>query len=530
MVERTLISFSSQLQLIDRLQHLLYLSSSMVFISGEKGSGKSTLIEQLSNQLPSKTQQAFITLVEPISVAQIRLKIISQLFEQPLFDADDTLFNSLLLLKAKPGADIARVIVIDNGSLLPELILIELAEVIKQKSLLTDNEINFILLGDESNNNQMVQLIKQSPIYQGIAALSFKLPPLTIAEAKQLLTHCLEQVGYSAKIQHQDALARQLFACHGIPEKILLLATEVSSGNLDEDKESWLKTRLPALLLMVSLVLIATLLGFYLYPQFIKSEVDVDIVVEIEELLLDEIPFTNIVTAEEVPAEPLAGQWSNVQKAIDDNQLSVGIADNEQRVIISEPLLFEIEQSASIATIDDTSPAIIEEQDIQAPEVLIKVNDTLASEVNSSDSQIVASTSEVEMPPLDANSESLSGLELVEVVSDKPSVVLKNTISLTPSAILLAIEPDKYTLQLAGLSSEKSLNTFIENYQLPQKDVYLYQTMRNGEKWFVVIYGQFDSREIAIKEAGNRPAILKKLDTWAKKYALVHQDLQLNEQ
>ena len=72
MVERTLISFPSQLQLIERLQHLLYLSSSMVFISGEKGSGKSTLIEQLSNQLPNKTQQAFITLVEPTSIAQLR--------------------------------------------------------------------------------------------------------------------------------------------------------------------------------------------------------------------------------------------------------------------------------------------------------------------------------------------------------------------------------------------------------------------------------------------------------------------------
>jgi DamX protein len=530
MVERTLISFSSQLQLIDRLQHLLYLSSSMVFISGEKGSGKTTLIEQLSNQLPSKTQQAFVTLVEPISVAQIRLQIISQLFEQPLFDADDTLFNSLSLLKAKKDNDIARVIVFDNGSLLPEQLLLELAEVIKQKSQLTDNEINFILLGDESNNNQMVQLLKQSSIYQGIAALSFKLPPLTIAEAKQLLRHSLEQVGYSAKIQHQDALAKQLFACHGIPEKILLLATEVSSGNLDEDKESWLKTRFPALFLMVSLVLIATLLGFYLYPRFIKPEADVDIVVETEELLLDEIPLTNIVTTEGGAIEPLAGQWSNAKKAIDDNQLSVGIADNEQRVVISESLLFKIEQSASTATIGDSSLAISEEHESQTPMAVTKVNEELVSDESASDSEIEASISEVEMQPLHANSEPLNELESIEVVPNDSSVMLKNEISLTPSEILLAIDPDKYTLQLAGLSSEKSLNTFIENYQLPQKDVYLYQTMRNGEKWFVVIYGQFDSREIAIKEAGNRPTILKKLDTWAKKYALVHRDLQLNEQ
>ena len=92
----------------------------MVFISGEQGSGKSTLVEQLSNQLPDKTQQAFIRLAEPISAAQIRQKVISQFFEQPLFDADDSLLNSLLLLKKKQTSDIARVMVIDNAQLLPE--------------------------------------------------------------------------------------------------------------------------------------------------------------------------------------------------------------------------------------------------------------------------------------------------------------------------------------------------------------------------------------------------------------------------
>ncbi|MCP5080054.1 MAG: ATP-binding protein, partial [Psychromonas sp.] len=221
MVERTLISFPSQLQLIERLQHLLYLSSSMVFISGEKGSGKSTLIEQLSNQLPNQTQQAFITLSEPSTVAQVRQQIISQLFDPPLFDADDRLTNSLLILKEKQSEDVARVVVIDNAQLLPEQILIELAEVIKQKAFITDHEINFILLSDESTNKRFIDSINSSVDHQSVSTLTFKLAPLSNGEAKQLLNHRFVQVGYSAQVEHKDALTKQLLACQGIPEKIL---------------------------------------------------------------------------------------------------------------------------------------------------------------------------------------------------------------------------------------------------------------------------------------------------------------------
>ena len=62
MVERTLISLPSQLQLIERLQHLIYLSSSLIFVSGEAGSGKSTLTENLSNSLNADLQQIYISL------------------------------------------------------------------------------------------------------------------------------------------------------------------------------------------------------------------------------------------------------------------------------------------------------------------------------------------------------------------------------------------------------------------------------------------------------------------------------------
>ena len=101
MVERLLIALPSQLQLIDRLQHLIYLSSSLIFIAGRKGAGKTVLMEQLSNHLPHATQEAFIHLNEPLPDAHIRQQIITQLFEHPLFDANDSLFSSFVQLQEK---------------------------------------------------------------------------------------------------------------------------------------------------------------------------------------------------------------------------------------------------------------------------------------------------------------------------------------------------------------------------------------------------------------------------------------------
>lgn len=557
MVERTLISFPSQLQLIERLQNLLYLSSSMVFISGEKGSGKSTLVEQLSNQLPDKTQQAFISLVEPTPIAQLRLKIISQLFTQPLFDADDSLFNSLLLLKDKQTATTARVVVIDNVELLPEPLIDELAEVITKKSLLTDNEINFILVGDEIKNNQLINQIKQLPENLSIAALSFKLPPLAINEAQKLLSHSLGQVSYSPKVQHQDALARQLANCQGIPEKILLLATEISSGNFEEDKPSFIKTRLPAIVFMFGLVAIATSLALYLYPKFIKPEVNSEVTIEHEAFFLDEITSTDLMTDEHSVAEStevLAGQWSKDKKAITDTKLIVGEDDIAERVTITDSQLYEMSQSGSLATIDngETKPeALLKTEAITALETELKnVEASLSDEVSASSATSIADQEEIpnnegqngditateQEPELDTEPAiDINQTEPKEINSDvvQPAQAESSLINqdvFTDIDVLLEIDPELYTLQLSGLSSEQSLQAFVEKYQLPQKDVYLYKTIRNGDAWYVIIYGQFESRSLAIQAAKNRPTIINKLDTWAKKYATVHQDLTLNEQ
>ena len=56
---------------------------------------------------------------------------------------------------------------------------------------------------------------------------------------------------------------------------------------------------------------------------------------------------------------------------------------------------------------------------------------------------------------------------------------LAKTDLFTPTATLVAINPNNYTLQLSAMGTKKSLKEFIQQHKLPRKNVYLYQTVRN---------------------------------------------------
>jgi DamX protein len=544
MVERTLISFPSQLQLIDRLQHLLYLSSSITFISGEAGSGKSTLVEQLSNLLPDDTQQAFISLSQPTSAPQLRQQIIAQLFDQPLFNAEDSLSNILLLLKESQKKDVSRAVVIDNAGLLPVQLLAELAEVIDQRSYFTDHEFSFILLSDDSKTSQMVRSIKQLPNHLNVATLTFKLAPLSDNEAKQLLNHRFEQIGYAPQVEHQDALALQLARCQGIPEKILTLATKVSSGELNNNKLSWLKTGLPAVLIMLVLIIIAGSLAYYLYPKFIKTDEIPEIIIETEMVLPENIQATELITdslSDAQSTEALAGNWKAGSLSVTDNQLAVGKEDSQDRDIISEQQILQLSSSEASKTMIQTNGMELSDLSTSSASstadfVTDKATISSESKVLSESELIVASEAQkseavAQSATLSNANEKLNSENPKEIPLSKEPVIVKPESEglFTPSDILLSVNPNVYTLQLAGFGSEQSLKRFIGQHNLPREDVYLYQTIRNTKPWYVAIYGQFENRETATAKAQNLPDTLVNLKSWAKKFALVHQDLQRDE-
>lgn len=597
MVERTFISLPSQLQLVERLQHLIYLSSSLIFVSGAAGSGKSTLTENLSNLVPSDLQQVYISLTNVPTASKLRQQIISQLFDKALFNAEDKLLDSIIRLQQTENRSQNRLIIIDNANNLPADFIIELCELFSDTDFAQNNTLNVLLLADEMTNLQYLEYIKThlvSRIGSLLNPIELTLPALSSQEANGLLQHIFQQVDYQAKLQHQDALNKQLKLCHGNPQKIIKLADDLSQGLLEPITHSWIRTRLPAILLMLCLVGIVSIFAVYLYPKFIPSKPVADTLIDINTINpSDKINTASTsVTTQEKQSAKLAGSWADFDINIVDNESMVGLSDEtEKRVVISGLQILELtvltDNVDNLAESQIIENKVADTQGVDAKQLLSPpVSDyqiplllkwpaenenqkTLAHLTNKQApknettepvlTSIIASTREeqliqttnreagnIELLSEDSNSagQEEDGSQLTSVAESndaikKPVVVaeqVKETISneeksiFTATDILLAKVPTHYTIQLSGMASRQYLAEFQQQYNTAQENVFTYQTVRNNQPWFVVVYGEYTSIKAAQLAANNLPSVFNNMSTWVKAWRVVHNDLRLNDE
>ncbi|RBW45123.1 hypothetical protein DS885_10280 [Psychromonas sp. B3M02] len=531
MVERTLIPLPSQLQLLDRLQHHIYLSSSLIMITGEAGSGKTTLTENLSNALPAELKQSYLCLSKVATVLALRQKVIEQLFEHALFNAQDKLVDSVERLQEESGEAQNRLLIIDNAHFLPTDFLIELSELLTSYELTENNNVNVILLGDTATTKRFSEYLAShlaDRLRRSLNRLELILPALSTQEAKALLAHNFAQIDYQAKLQHQDALYHQLSLCAGNPHKIITLAETLSQGGFTEDKHTWVKTWLPAALLMLLLVVIVTALGIYLYPKFIpeKSEKIVELPIE---QLIDPVSEPESSTN----TEPLAGGWSTLDLDISDNESTVGLSDQkEQRVVVSDDQLITlpvlVEQPNNVMV---EAPAVLKEQAIpalltpnEAPSLSLDNQESVAQQIQQQATEGSEATQ--------INAEQKEPEPAVEVVQQAPpnNEQKQATDSLfTASNILLSKNPKHLTIQLSAMSTRSYLSAFKQKYGAIE-NVFIYQTIRNNKPWFVVIYGEYTSQASANLAIKNLPAAFAGMPTWIKSWQAVHNDLRLNNE
>ena len=552
MVERTLITLPSQLQLIERLQHLIYLSSSLTFVSGEAGSGKTTLIENLSNALPGDLQQVYISLVNEQTENALRQKIVAQFYNKALFNAEDKLLDTIFRLQQSEQQTKKKLIIIDNAQYLPAGFIIELCELFSEPNFTQDNNFNILLLTDEKTTKDYIHYIDThlvSRLQSTLNHLELTLPALDGQEANELLLHNFQQIGYQAKLQHQDALNRQLALCNGNPQKIIALAEGLNQGLLETVPPSWVKTKLPAVLLMLILVIIVSLLAAYLYPKFVPNSTKID---ESDNDLLTEGTITGVAPTESIKQESLASSWATLDLEVENNQSMVGLSDKtEQRTVISDNQLLELTVLSDTSNNDIPNPLANKNTDqYQVPLLLqlpVVINDDIISEDDSfSESELINTKQKVTTiadsdngATSDSNDEEVLSVadELLTNVSssvvkkDKPLISTEKEDSLlTASYILLSKKPNNFTVQISGMASRRYLAIFQQKYESNTENVFSYKTIRNNKPWFVVIYGEYSSVESANLAIKSLPEAFKGRPTWIKTWQAVHNDLRLNNE
>jgi len=96
-----------------------------------------------------------------------------------------------------------------------------------------------------------------------------------------------------------------------------------------------------------------------------------------------------------------------------------------------------------------------------------------------------------------------------------------------PEQSLLKAPANHYTLQLLGARKEENIKQFIAAHAL-KENVYTFKTQLSGKDWFVVVYGDYPTKQAAIEAAHHLPRSLKQenLKPWAREFKSVQAEIR----
>jgi len=94
---------------------------------------------------------------------------------------------------------------------------------------------------------------------------------------------------------------------------------------------------------------------------------------------------------------------------------------------------------------------------------------------------------------------------------------------------LMHRDPSHYTLQLMGSYESSPLHKFINRANLRQ-DAWYFHTIHNHKTWYVVVYGDYATRQDAMYAAKKLPSAVQQQKPWVRSFASVQSAITKKEQ
>ncbi|UTA47761.1 AAA family ATPase [Simiduia sp. 21SJ11W-1] len=224
----------------EALGHLLYgvgVGGGFVLLTGEVGTGKTTICRCLLEQLPENTDVAFV--LNPLQNARELLENISEELGIEITDDQRTLrglSNALYrFLLANHARGRNTVLLIDEAQNLDTKVL-ELIRLLTNLETNTKKLLQIIFIGQPE-----LQAILEKPELRQLAqriTARFHIEPLNEAETQAYIRHRLQVAGLPASQQlFPPAIMRRIHQrCGGIPRLINVLCDRVLLGTYSENK------------------------------------------------------------------------------------------------------------------------------------------------------------------------------------------------------------------------------------------------------------------------------------------------------
>lgn len=287
------------------------------------------------------------------------------------------------------------------------------------------------------------------------------------------------------------------------------------STNSEYDKEpSWVKENLSQLILLIGMLMIVVGFASYFFSDPLS-----------ELIFAADREATPKTLVHKAPAKVIIENWPKDElDPIENTQYSVGDSDlSGQRVVISKEELIGLEQRYRIDLVDrEENPSADKMEDQQTAETLLSQNEQPnRSIIKMSDS------SDAQLDMINGQAESFSALETNDYLLKGTEKLSAFNVVLTPAESLLAKSPSLFSLRLSEMETWEKVQSFVQLYDLPTDNIYIYRTIRDNKPWYVVLLGEYSSFPGAIIAQQGLPPSLSNLSSQVLTYKDIQQDLQL---
>lgn len=501
----------SRLQVLDKLKHMVRFSDFLLLVSGEKGAGKSTLVEQLKPDLNDTTLCCCVVRSDTgLEQEQLLDQLLAQLPSHDHLGSEyaDRLKAFYLQLKALKAAGQKCLIVVDDAENLSASSLELLLNLHQADSMAESAQLLLLInsgFADKLLESRSVKLL-EGRVHHLI------LDRMSDDETKEYLSLCHP----AADALPAKKLTQLLQLSEGLPGRVdkLLAGEKVSAQSAKSGVRAF---PLPAAHVGgIGLILIGILAVslWQFFPEesdeqnVVGETVSVPLPVPVEKAQVEKVEVIPVTTSAS-DNQALAKSPSSAaekEQSIAKQELERRLALQEKKIEEKKPDLEKIEKQDQVARIADELREVVAEN---------------AKEAVESKVEPVA-----EAPP----SVKVVKQEKVEpeiVKTEPPKVAVKAPVSKYSSSeqTILDWKASGYTLQMLGARSQKSAENFIAQQKDPAQ-FYYFSTIYKGAPWHVVIYGEFANRDIANAAIKKLPEELRKMRPWARSARGVQIDIK----
>lgn len=114
-----------------------------------------------------------------------------------------------------------------------------------------------------------------------------------------------------------------------------------------------------------------------------------------------------------------------------------------------------------------------------------------------------------------------------DIQREEESHVSRSSFSTDPVSWVLSQNPRHYTLQLASSRSERRIKKYYEENQMQGKGGY-YKKEQDGETWYFLIYGAYNSSRNASSEIEQLPKEIRKWSPWVRRLGNIQKVIHRN--